>query len=174
MHNMGRRWLALYLLLLQLSEQSLWQCRILQACSVLQAARAWLIYQNCLVSVPWLAKVIFAPLATGKWKGTNGQKIRKSWKVWRMEEAREADYEKGGHAKAKSVGLVRNKGQQVEVIRNESKLNKGECRVHWMHRKTACSLFLTLWPHFFWFFSQKMLFLNGFNLNRCSNLLYLL
>ena len=72
-----------------------------------------------------------------------------------MEEAREADYEKGGHAKAKSVGLVRNKGQQVEVIRKESELNKGECRVHWMHRKTASSLFLPLRPHFFLSFQSK-------------------
>ena len=73
-----------------------------------------------------------------------------------MEEAREAEDEKGsgGRAKGKGVGWVRNKGQQVEVI-CKRELNKGGRRIHWMQRKPASSSSFLFRPHFVLTFQSK-------------------
>ena len=68
---------ALRLLLLRPSEPSLRCARSFEACSILQAAQAWLFYQNSLVSLPCLARVSFAPWLQQLGKELRGRRLGK-------------------------------------------------------------------------------------------------
>lgn len=93
-------------------------------CSAVNSGLAHLSKLSGFLFPAW-PKLLFATLARGRWKGTNGQKMRKSWKVWRMRDVRKTNDKREGMPKSEIMGLVRNNGQQVDMIRKGSEINKG-------------------------------------------------
>lgn len=88
-----------------------------------------------------------------------GRKLGKAEKCEEWKRRGKQRMKKGRSERAKSKGVggggvVRNKGQQGEVI-SKGGLNKGGHRVRWMHRKPASSSSFLFRPHLFLIFQSK-------------------